>query len=89
MVARANFFTREDDETLLEMLDRRDRCGMSALATARELGLTKGRVSGSLHRVDRAEAQFAEACAAAQRSVCVCAKAENCDGGMPRGWWRQ
>lgn len=73
---KANSHSRGEDETLLMILDLCDGDGVTAEAAGKRYGLTKGTVIGLMSRVRKAEL------------ACACTKAENSNGGMPRGWWK-
>jgi hypothetical protein len=68
--------TRQDDETLLAILDLRSNEGLSASQTGKKWGLSKSAVLGKCQRIKTEEI-----------TECACTKAENKDGGMPRFWW--
>jgi hypothetical protein len=69
--------TREDDERLLDVLDRWSHGEMKAATAMMLLAMTRGQWAGVKQRILTESA----------RIPCACRRKANRDGGMPRRWW--
>lgn len=78
-MAGTRHLERFSDADLLKMLHLRDHGGLSASQIGAAMGVTKGRVSGALHRVD---VDLADS----ERGSSV-VRPENMDGSLPPRWW--
>lgn len=67
------------DEMILDVLDLWDHGRLRAVDIAAHYQTSRSAILGLINRVER------ETAAVASEAT----KAENCDGGMPRGWWRR
>lgn len=75
----ANHNAKWTDQQMLEILDKRERLGMTGAKIAEGLGVSRSSILGLLFRLNR-ETDLAEAGS-------VVTKLENRDGGMPVRWW--
>jgi hypothetical protein len=69
-------WTDEDILTILDLVEG-ERLSMSVIAA--RLRVSRSAIAGIVHRVRTDLARVPDRAA----------KRENCDGGMPRGWWKR
>lgn len=75
----ANCSAKWTDQQMLEILDKRERVGLTGAKIAEALGVSRSAILGLLFRLNR-DTDLAE-----QGSIVT--KPENRDGGMPVRWW--
>ncbi len=75
----ASHGTKWTDQQMLEILDKRERLGLSGAGIAEGLGVSRSSILGLLFRLNR-ETDLAEVGS-------IVTKPENRDGGMPVRWW--